>query len=90
MPYLAAIFALKFSYQSLHQIFDGYVEDIKSNQNLELLGTELHALTSAAKSVSGWLMRDATQSCREACGGHGYLQGNILTILKESFLTKFW
>lgn len=85
MPYLAAIFALKFSHQSLNQIFDEYVESIKSNQNLELLGTELHALTSAAKPVSGWLMRDATQSCREACGGHGYLHGKILILLKESF-----
>lgn len=85
LPYLAALFALKFFHESLYQIFYGYVENLKSNQNLELLGTELHALTSAAKPVSGWLMRDATQSCREACGGHGYLYGNILTIYKECF-----
>lgn len=38
---------------------------------------ELHALCCAAKPLAGWLARDAIQESREACGGHGYLQGNV-------------
>ena len=39
--------------------------------------SELHALCSAAKPVITWMARDAIQECREACGGHGYLQGML-------------
>lgn len=40
-------------------------------------GLEIHALSSASKPISSWSARDGIQVCREACGGHGYLQGNI-------------
>lgn len=43
--------------------------------SLSLLGIELHIITSAVKPLSGWIMRDAIQSSREACAGHGYLKG---------------
>lgn len=36
---------------------------------------EMHALSSASKPVCTWCARDGIQDCREACGGHGYLQG---------------
>lgn len=39
------------------------------------VGPEIHALSSGMKPVAGWLARDGIQECREACGGHGYLQG---------------
>lgn len=38
------------------------------------LGTEIHALSSAAKPLCSWTARDAIQDCRESCGGHGYLK----------------
>lgn len=41
-------------------------------------GIEIHALSSAAKPISGWTARDGIQNCREACGGHGYLKGNLV------------
>lgn len=37
-------------------------------------GMEMHALSSAAKPICGWSVRDLIQDCREACGGHGYLK----------------
>lgn len=46
--------------------------------SLSLLGIELHIITSAVKPLSGWIMRDAIQSSREACAGHGYLKGFIV------------
>lgn len=39
------------------------------------IGMEIHAVSSAAKPVCGWVARDGIQECREACGGHGYLKG---------------
>lgn len=41
-------------------------------------GAEVHALSSAGKPIAGWLARDAIQECREACGGHGYLEGKMM------------
>ena len=37
------------------------------------VGAEIHAVSSSAKPLAGWLARDGIQECREACGGHGYL-----------------
>lgn len=62
------------------------MENIESQENLDMLGAELHAITSAAKPVSGWLIRDAIQSCREACGGHGYLKGNANILVPQQEL----
>lgn len=75
LPHLAAVYVLKVFSAKLDKVFQEYMENLESQDNLDMLGAELHAITSAAKPVSGWLMRDAIQSCREACGGHGYLKG---------------
>ncbi|KAB0795335.1 hypothetical protein PPYR_12174 [Photinus pyralis] len=37
------------------------------------LGNEYHALSSAAKPVSSWLIRDFMKDCKEICGSHVYL-----------------
>lgn len=38
---------------------------------------EMHALLSSAKPLCSWHAQHGIQECREACGGHGYLQGNF-------------
>jgi acyl-CoA oxidase len=40
----------------------------------------MHALLSSAKPLCSWHAQHGIQECREACGGHGYLQGNFLII----------
>lgn len=45
--------------------------------NAAEVSIEMHAISSAVKPVCTWAVRDAIQDCREACGGHGYLKGNI-------------
>lgn len=43
-------------------------------ENIADASMEMHALSSAAKPVCTWAVRDAIQDCRESCGGHGYLK----------------
>jgi hypothetical protein len=46
---------------------------------------EMHALLSSAKPLCSWHAQHGIQECREACGGHGYLQGTFFLI--EYFLS---
>ncbi|PRD22723.1 UNVERIFIED_CONTAM: Peroxisomal acyl-coenzyme A oxidase 3 [Trichonephila clavipes] len=79
LPYLAAAY-------TLYHFITRYNCDLiniqmkiifgeKSSELSDQVG-ELHALCSAAKPVITWTARDAIQECREACGGHGYLQAS--------------
>lgn len=66
--------------------------DMITGNNRDLLadlGLELHAISSASKPVSGWVIRDAVQECREACAGHGYLKG-IVSICIHKVMGTLW
>ena len=71
LPYLATTFAVK--------IFSTWLSKVNGDMSLNMLmgqsdpnvGMEIHALSSAVKPVVTWMVRDAIQECREACGGHG-------------------
>ncbi|KAF5276120.1 hypothetical protein FQR65_LT16476 [Abscondita terminalis] len=76
-PYLALAYASKF--------FCEYVYRNLSSKFIDSsVGEELHAITCGAKSVVVWLVRDAIQECREACGGHGYLKASALGDIRNS------
>ncbi|XP_026329439.1 peroxisomal acyl-coenzyme A oxidase 3-like isoform X2 [Hyposmocoma kahamanoa] len=77
LPYLAATYALR--------IFSNWFGVTHISMTINRMmgvddntaaakGMEIHALSSAAKPISGWMARDGIQNCREACGGHGYLK----------------
>lgn len=66
------------------KLFFSYLVEIRAGMILGAddarqaeLGRELHAVSCASKPVSSWLARDTIQECREACGGHGYLKGEL-------------
>ncbi|KJE89168.1 acyl-coenzyme A oxidase 3 [Capsaspora owczarzaki ATCC 30864] len=42
---------------------------------------EIHILASGLKALSGWQMRQALSTCREACGGQGYASWNRIPVL---------
>ncbi|XP_063906035.1 peroxisomal acyl-coenzyme A oxidase 3-like isoform X2 [Zophobas morio] len=84
LPYLATayttrifgMFLLETTYKFIWDVFMG-----GDKEYLNALGKEIHVISSASKPAVGWVLRDAIQECREACGGHGYLKaagiGNI-------------
>lgn len=49
----------------------------------EMVG-EMHALVSCAKPLLTWSAREATQECRDACGGHGFLKAARLGDIRST------
>ncbi|XP_048458988.1 peroxisomal acyl-coenzyme A oxidase 3-like [Rhincodon typus] len=78
IPYVAATYALDHFFKSLFMNSVEYQKGIlmkdKSDRQAEL-GKEIHALSSASKSLCSWTAQFGIQEVREACGGHGYLAG---------------
>lgn len=76
-PYLAAAVCIKIFATWFGKIYGDILVDRilqRESQNMGKLAPEVHALSCSAKPLAGWLSRDGIQECREACGGHGYLQ----------------
>ncbi|XP_066594499.1 peroxisomal acyl-coenzyme A oxidase 3-like [Prorops nasuta] len=76
-PYLAATYAMKIFSTAFYQSMKEFTVKMILGEDREAIsgyGEEIHALSSAAKPVCSWTCRDGIQACREACGGHGYLQ----------------
>lgn len=86
LPYLAACYVLDNFSMSFHRDFMNFQIAVlfgTTSPELSEQGQEIHALSSAAKPLAGWLCRDAIQECREACGGHGYLKASGLGELRD-------
>lgn len=74
IPYIATAYALRvFSAWLGGESADMQIK-VFLKEDVQQLGMEIHALSSAAKPVCTWAARDGIQECREACGGHGYLK----------------
>ncbi|XP_018573193.1 peroxisomal acyl-coenzyme A oxidase 3 isoform X2 [Anoplophora glabripennis] len=77
LPYLAAAYVLRIFNTYLSEVFYQFSIDTLTGTNVDSLhdtGVEIHAISSASKPLAGWIMKEAIQECREACGGHGYLK----------------
>ena len=73
MPRLATTYALNFALRVLHRRF---VESpIDERRDVEVMAAGL-------KAYSTWHATDTIQTCREACGGSGYLSVNRFADLK--------
>ncbi|MEM7480678.1 MAG: acyl-CoA dehydrogenase [Acidobacteriota bacterium] len=83
MPLVAEAYALHFALDHLVERFaasqetDGSGEDTKGEAR-----REVETLAAALKSVATWHATDSLQTCREACGGQGYLAVNRFADLK--------
>jgi acyl-CoA oxidase len=80
LPALATTYGLHFAQarlrQHLHDVFSASARaDDRTRRKLETLAAGL-------KAVATWHATDTIQTCREACGGAGYLRANRFAALK--------
>src|SRR5215207_10159928 len=79
LPALAKTYALSFAQlrlvDELHEVFTSEDTEDQSRRELE-------TLAAGVKAVATWHATDTIQSCREACGGAGYLRANRFAALK--------
>ncbi|XP_023725551.1 probable peroxisomal acyl-coenzyme A oxidase 1 isoform X2 [Cryptotermes secundus] len=78
-PYLAASFALKFTGKWLLNICTEVFSELEEGK-LERL-PELHALSCCLKAVCTTEAAQGAETCRLACGGHGYMMCSNLPSL---------
>lgn len=74
LPLIAKVIVFKIAGDSLIEMYSGVTAEIESG-NLERL-PEFHALTCCLKSVCTNEGTQCVQTCRLACGGHGYLNSS--------------
>src|SRR3954470_5492500 len=77
-PALAKTYALSFAQlrliDELHEVFTTDADDMARRK--------LETLAAGVKAVATWHASDTIQSCREACGGSGYLRTSRFAALK--------
>ncbi len=72
IPLLARTIAL---HTSLTRLTGDYVDEEKDQRDVE-------TQAAALKAIASWHCTETIQECREACGGKGYLQENLIPQLK--------
>jgi acyl-CoA oxidase len=79
MPRLARIYALHFAQARLadrfHRVFSA--EEASDRER-----RELESLAAGMKAIASWHATDTIQTCRECCGGAGYMSVNRFAALK--------
>ncbi|ODN04890.1 Peroxisomal acyl-coenzyme A oxidase 3 [Orchesella cincta] len=93
-PHLSAAYVLKyFSSFLFDNLMSFALSQFDSEMNQEVRaawGMEIHAVSSSAKPIAGWLAQAAIQDARESCGGAGYLKSAGISRLRDdndAFLT---
>ena len=79
MPLLAKTYALHFAQQQLTAAFDAVM---RAEAPDERERRELESMAAGMKATSSWHTTTTIQTCRECCGGAGYLSANRFAALK--------
>jgi acyl-CoA oxidase len=79
MPLLAQTYALHFAQDELRQRFH---EVMTADEPAERERRELESLAAAMKATASWHATHTIQTCRECCGGAGYMAVNRFAALK--------
>jgi acyl-CoA oxidase len=81
MPLLARTFALHFAQAELlerfHHVMSGRDDDVSERER-----RELESLAAGLKATASWHATQTIQTCRECCGGAGYMSVNRFAALK--------
>jgi acyl-CoA oxidase len=81
LPLLARTYALHFAQQELTQRFDAVVRAGDAAADTER--RQLETLAAGLKAATSWHAIETIQTCRECCGGAGYMAANRLTALRD-------
>ncbi len=81
LPALATTYALNFAQHELVAALADQASE-EGPGHSERRQRELEARAAGIKAVTTWHATATIQTCREACGGAGYLTENLLTTLK--------
>ena len=79
MPLLAKTYALHFAQAELTEKFHAVFSDAEAGERQR---RELETLAAGLKATSSWHATKTVQTCRECCGGAGYLSVNRFAALK--------
>ena len=79
MPLLARTYALHFGQAELTQRFDRVFRDPDTPDTER---RELESMAAGMKATASWHATETIQTCRECCGGAGYLSVNRFAALK--------
>lgn len=76
LPLIATSYALYFACQELKDLYANYDKLLSAGktQQAEALLAELHVQSCALKSHGTTISVEGIETCRRACGGHGYAQ----------------
>ena len=80
LPALATTYALHFAQQRLRRTT--CTRSSPTERDDDRRRRELETLAAGVKAVATWHATDTIQSCREACGGAGYLRASRFAALK--------
>ncbi len=79
MPLLAKTYALHFAQSELLEKFD---DVFRATEPPERERRELETLAAGMKATASWHATETVQTCRECCGGAGYMHVNRFAPLK--------
>ena len=80
LPRLASSYALHFAQAQLRDRFDHVMSHPEQVTDRER--RELESLAAGMKATASWHATDTIQTCRECCGGAGYMTENRFAALK--------
>lgn len=79
LPLLASTYAAHFAHEQLLELFD---QVFSGAADTEVNRENLETTAAALKATSTWHALETLQTCREACGGQGFLAENRLVGLR--------
>jgi acyl-CoA oxidase len=80
LPALATTYALHLAQEALVESLQEHAE---AEELDEVAQRELETRAAGLKAIATWHATSTIQTCREACGGHGYLSSSRLPQLKS-------
>jgi acyl-CoA oxidase len=72
LPLIATAYAFHFTALNMRDMYVAFERESRKSGDFSAL-PELHATSSGLKALCSWVTKDGIETCRLACGGHGYM-----------------